>query len=76
MVGQHGWKLSSRFEGALRQLGDKCVGYRNTKSGSEEEDLTLVELMDARRDSGGGRKQLFAFGLIFHLLATTFCARR
>jgi hypothetical protein len=44
----YGWKLSSRFEGALRQLGDKCVGYRNTKSRSEEEDLTLLELMGAR----------------------------
>ena len=56
--GQNGWKLSSRFETALRQLAEKCAGFRNTGTGSKEKDLVLVGLMDARRDdSGGGRKQ-------------------
>jgi hypothetical protein len=50
--GQHGWKLSSRFETTLRQLADKMTCLRDKKAGSQEKDLMLVELMDARRDSG------------------------
>jgi len=47
--GQYGWKLSSRFEGALRLLAEKVGRYRSSKVGSKEKDLMLVELMDARR---------------------------
>jgi len=47
--GQHGWKLSSRFEGALKQLAEKAGCYRDTKVGSKEKDLMLLDLMDARR---------------------------
>ena len=50
--GQHGWMISSRFERALRQLAEKCVGFRDTQSSSKEKEVMLVELMDARRDSG------------------------
>jgi len=49
--GQHGWKLSSRFETALRQLVDNCAGLRDVKISSKEKDLMLVELMDARRSA-------------------------
>ncbi|MFC1605153.1 hypothetical protein ACFL5F_09030 [Planctomycetota bacterium] len=49
--GRHGWKMSSRFERALRQLADKMTYLRDKKVGSQEKDLMLVELMDARRDS-------------------------
>jgi hypothetical protein len=48
--GQHGWKLSSRFEGALNQLAQKCAGFRNTRTSSKEKDLMLVEFADARRN--------------------------
>ena len=47
--GQHGWKLSSRFETALKHLAEKSTGFRNTGAGSKEKDLMLVELMDGRR---------------------------
>ena len=47
--GQHGWKLSSRFETALRQLAEKCAGFRDTRTSSKEKDLMLVELLDGRR---------------------------
>jgi len=47
--GQHGWKLSSRFETALRQIAEKSGNFRDAKSGSKEKDLMLVELMDGRR---------------------------
>jgi len=49
--GQHGWKLSSRFETALRQLADKCAGFRDRKTSSKEKDTMLVQLMDARRSA-------------------------
>jgi hypothetical protein len=47
--GQHGWKLSNRFEGALRQLVDKCAVLGNRKTGSREKDLMLVEFANSRR---------------------------
>ena len=50
--GQHGWKLSSRFETALRQLAEKCVTLRDTGSGSREKDGLLVQFMEARRAVG------------------------
>ena len=48
--GQHGWKLSTRFENALKQLAEKCAGFRNAKITSKEKDLMLVEFTSARRD--------------------------
>ena len=47
--GQHGWKLSSRFETALRQLADRCSVLRDKARSSKEKDQMLVELMDGRR---------------------------
>ena len=48
--GQQGWKLSPRFESGLRQLAEKCAGFRDTRISSKEKDQTLVEFFDARRD--------------------------
>ena len=50
--GQHGWKLSSRFETAMRLLAEKCAHFRDARAGSKEKDLMLVELMEARRGVG------------------------
>jgi len=47
--GQHGWKVSTRFERALNQLAQKCAGFRDTKTSSKEKDLIFVDLIDARR---------------------------
>ena len=47
--GQHGWKLSSRFETALRQLADRSSLIREKSTSSKEKDEMLVELMDGRR---------------------------
>lgn len=49
--GEHGWKLSSRFEGALKQLAEKNAGFRNKRTSSKEKDLILLELMGARRSA-------------------------
>jgi hypothetical protein len=49
--GQHGWKLSSRFETALKQLAAKCAGFRDVKTSSKEKDLMLVEFADSRRST-------------------------
>ena len=51
--GQHGWKLSSRFESALKQLAQKCASFRGTKISSKEKDLMLVEFAHTRRSIAG-----------------------
>jgi len=49
--GQAGWRLSTRFERALNQLAQKCVGLRDTKISSKEKDSMLVEFANARRNT-------------------------
>jgi len=49
--GQHGWKLSSRFETALRQLAEKATGFRDTKASSKEKDLMVLGWVDAGRST-------------------------
>jgi len=51
--GQHGWKLSSRFETALRQLAEKCTMLREKAAGSKEKDNMLLQLVDASRRTNG-----------------------
>jgi len=48
--GQHGWKLSSRFEGALRQLAERIAIFRDITTTSQEKEKVLLGLMDARRE--------------------------
>jgi len=55
--GQHGWKLSTRFEGALRLLAEKSTGFRDTRTSSKEKALMLVELTDVRHNVGERKKQ-------------------
>jgi len=45
--GQHGWKLSSRFETALRQLAEKCYTFRDKATSSEEKERVLLSLVSA-----------------------------
>lgn len=47
--GQHGWKLSSRFEGALARLADICSALRNAKNWAKDKDEMLLSFMDTRR---------------------------
>ena len=47
--GQHGWKLSTRFERALNLLAQKCAGFRDTKASLKEKDSMLVDFANARR---------------------------
>ena len=47
--GQHGWKLSSRFESALVRLAEICRTLRDTKYWSKEKDRLLLEFVAARR---------------------------
>ena len=56
--GQYGWKLSSRFETALKQLAVKCAGFRDTKISSKEKDLILVEFTNSRRTLGSSNNQV------------------
>jgi len=50
--GQHGWKLSSRFETALRQLAEKCAMFRHTSPSSKEKEWLLLQFTGARRAVG------------------------
>jgi hypothetical protein len=47
--GQHGWRLSSRFETALRQMADRCSMLREKTAGSEAKDEMMLGLVQARR---------------------------
>jgi hypothetical protein len=47
--GQHGWKLSSRFETALKQLASKCIGFRGQMLSSEEKDRMLLRFVGTGR---------------------------
>jgi hypothetical protein len=47
--GQHGWKLSSRFETALRQLAERCSMLRDKTASSQEKDKMLLDLAAAKR---------------------------
>ena len=50
--GQHGWKMSSRFETAMKQLADRCSMLREKAVNSQEKDNMLLQLADARRNLG------------------------
>lgn len=54
--GQHGWKLSTRFERAFNQLAQKCAGLRDTKTSSKEKDSMLVNFANARRNTANSSK--------------------
>ena len=54
--GQHGWKLSTRFERALNQLAQKCASFRDTKISSKEKDSMLVDFANARRNTSSSNK--------------------
>jgi len=47
--GQHGWRLSTRFERSLNLLAANCSDYRNTGMCSREKEALLLEFTDARR---------------------------
>ena len=51
--GQHGWKLSTRFERSLKQLAEKCAMFRDRKTTSKEKDLMLVDFANARCNGAG-----------------------
>ena len=42
--GQHGWKLSSRFEGALRMLAEKCTLFREKRGSRRKDEALLVSM--------------------------------
>ncbi len=54
--GQHGWKLSSRFETAIKQLAEKCSVFRAKTAGTQEKDNMLLQLVDARRNVSRGTR--------------------
>lgn len=47
--GQHGWKLSSKFETSLRHLANRCSMLREMATSSEEKDKMFLELVDTKR---------------------------
>ena len=55
--GQHGWRLSTRFERTLNHLALKCVDFRNTKTSSKEKEVMLLDFTDAKRRIPGSQNQ-------------------
>ena len=49
--GQSGWKLSSRFEAALKRLAKKASLLRDKNLSSKEKDEMFISLTDARRSA-------------------------
>jgi len=47
--GQHGWRLSTRFEQGLGQLTKKCHSFRDTANSSKKKDKFLCEFVGIRR---------------------------
>jgi len=56
--GKTGWKLSSKFEAALKKMADKSSLLSNKNFSSKEKDEMFISLTDARRllvtDSNSG----------------------
>ena len=50
--GQSGWKLSSRFEAALRRLAEKTSLLRDKNLSTKEKDEMFIGFTDARRSVG------------------------
>ncbi|MFH1614954.1 MAG: hypothetical protein ABIG61_07710 [Planctomycetota bacterium] len=48
--GQAGWKLSTRFEAALRRLADQCVSFRGITPSSKDKDAMFINFADAKRN--------------------------
>jgi len=47
--GQHGWRMSTRFERTLNKLASKCADFRITANSSKEKEMMLLDFADARR---------------------------
>lgn len=47
--GQHGWKLSSRFQAGLKQLAGKCALLRESNIASKDKEEMLLKLQGTRR---------------------------
>lgn len=47
--GQHGWKMSTRFERSLNQLALKCADFRTTQTSRKDKEMLLLEFTDAKR---------------------------
>ena len=50
--GQSGWKLSSRFEAALKRLAEKTSMFRDKSLSTREKDEMFIGFTDARRSVG------------------------
>ena len=47
--GQHGWRLSTRFERTLNQLALESMDFRSTVTGSKEKEILLLDFADTKR---------------------------
>lgn len=47
--GRSGWRLSSRFESALRKLAQKCAGFRDVDMVCKDKEKMILEFINARR---------------------------
>jgi len=48
---REGWILSTRFEKSLGQLAEMVAGFKDTAIGSQDKDMLVLQLSQARRDA-------------------------
>ena len=48
---REGWILSTRFEKSLRQLAEVVAGFKDLTTGSQDKDMLVLQLAQARRDA-------------------------
>ena len=48
---REGWILSTRFEKSLMQLTEMVAGFKDTATGSQDKDMLVLQLAQARRDA-------------------------
>ena len=56
--GQAGWRLSSRFEAALKRLAEKISTLRDKHLSSKEKDKMFIAFTEARRKTSVNRNSL------------------
>jgi len=48
---REGWILATRFEKSLKQLAEMVAGFKDTAIGSQDKDMLVLQLAQARRDA-------------------------
>jgi len=54
---REGWILSTRFEKSLGQLTEMVAGFKDAAVGSQDKDMLVLQLAQARRDAAKSARE-------------------